>query len=52
MSLVVQIDDPGAARRQETLTYKAEPGQSAVEAATAALRALPRISEALDRSLW
>ncbi len=52
VSLVVQIDDPGAARRQETLTYKAEPGQSAVEAATAALRALPRISEALDRSLW
>jgi hypothetical protein len=52
VSLVVQIDDPGATRRQETLTYRAEPGQSAVAAATAALRALPGISEALDRSLW
>jgi hypothetical protein len=52
VSLVVQIDDPGAGRRQETLTYKAEPGQSARAAAAAALRALPRVSEALDRSVW
>ncbi|MGB8882187.1 MAG: hypothetical protein WCD11_38175 [Solirubrobacteraceae bacterium] len=52
VSLVVQIDDPGGARRKETLTYKAAPGQPAVEAIAAALRALPGISEALDRSIW
>jgi hypothetical protein len=52
VSLVVEIDDPGEARRRETLTYKAAPGQSAVEAIAAALRALPGISEALDRSIW
>jgi hypothetical protein len=52
VSLVVQIDDPGGARREETITYKAAPGQSAVEAIAAAFRALPGISEALDRSIW
>jgi hypothetical protein len=52
VSLVVEIDDPGTARRQQTLTYKAEPGQSAFEAAAAALRALPCVNEALDRSVW
>jgi hypothetical protein len=52
VSVVVQIDDPGEARREETLTFKTTPGQSAVEAAAAALSALPGVSEALDRSLW
>ena len=52
VSLVVQIDDPDGTRRTETLTYKAAPGQSTVEAAAAALRALPGVSEALERSLW
>ena len=52
VSLVVQIDDPDGSRRDETLTYKAAPGQSTVEAATTALRALPGVAEALERSLW
>jgi hypothetical protein len=52
VSLVVQVVEPDGTRRDETLTYRAGPGQSAVEAATAALRALPGISEALQRSLW
>jgi hypothetical protein len=52
VSLIVQIDDPDGTRRDETLTYKAAPGQSAVEAATTALRALPGVGEALERSLW
>jgi hypothetical protein len=52
VSLVVQIDDPDGTRREETLTYKAAPGQSTVEAAAAALRALPGVGEALERSLW
>jgi hypothetical protein len=39
-------------RRKETLTYKAAPGQSTVEAAAAALRALPGVGEALEHSLW
>jgi len=39
--LVVQIDDTDGTRREETLTYKAAPGQSTVEAAATALRALP-----------
>ena len=52
VSLAVQIDDPDGIRREETLTYRAAPGQSTVDAATAALRALPRVDEALKRSLW
>ncbi len=52
VSLVVQIDDLDGARREETLTYKAAPGQSTVEAAATALRALPGVGEALERSLW
>jgi hypothetical protein len=48
----VQIDDPDGTRRQETLTYTAAPGQSTVEAAASALRALPGVGEALERSLW
>jgi len=52
VSLVVDIDDPDGTRRRETLTYKAAPGQSTVEAAVTALRALPGIGEALERSLW
>jgi hypothetical protein len=50
--LVVEIDDPDGTRREETLTYKAGPGQSTVEAAATALRTLPRVGEALERSLW
>ena len=50
--LAVQIDDRDGMRREETLTYRAAPGQSTVEAAAAALRALPRVDEALQRSLW
>ena len=52
VSLVVQIDDPDGTRREETLTYRAAPGQSTVEAAATALRALPGVGEALERSLW
>ncbi len=52
VSLVVQIDDPDGTRREETLAYTAAAGQSTVEAATTALRALPGVSEALERSLW
>ncbi|HTP19787.1 MAG TPA: hypothetical protein VMJ65_09295 [Solirubrobacteraceae bacterium] len=52
VSLVVQIDDPDGSRRDETLTYTAAPGQSTLEAAANALRALPGVSEALERSLW
>ena len=52
VSLLVEIDDPDGSRRTETLTYKAAPGQSTVEAAAAALRALPGVGEALERSLW
>jgi hypothetical protein len=52
VSLLVQIDDPDGTRRTETLTYRAAPGQSTVEAAAAALRALPGVGEALERSLW
>lgn len=50
--LVVQIDDPDGTLREETLAYKAAPGQSTVEAAAIALRALPGVGEALERSLW
>jgi hypothetical protein len=52
VSLLVQIDDPDGSRREETLTYKAAPGQSTLAAAAAALRALPGVGEALERSLW
>jgi hypothetical protein len=52
VSVVVGIDDPDGTRRKETLTYKARPGQSTVEAAATALRALPGVDEALQRSLW
>ena len=52
VTLVVQVAEPDGTRRDETLTYRAAPGQSALEAATAALRALPGISEALRRSMW
>jgi hypothetical protein len=44
---VVEIDYPNGIRRRETVTYKAAPGQSTVAAATAALRRLPGVSEAL-----
>jgi hypothetical protein len=52
VSLVVEIDDPDGTRREETLVYTAAPGQATVEAATTALRALPGVGEALERSLW
>jgi hypothetical protein len=52
VSLVVQLVDPDGTRREETLAYTAAPGQSTVEAATSALRALPGVGEALERSLW
>jgi hypothetical protein len=52
VSLVVQIDDPDGTRREETVTYQAAPGQSTAEAAASALRALPGVGEALERSLW
>jgi hypothetical protein len=52
VSLMVQIDDPDGTRCQATLAYTAAPGQSTVEAATTALRALPGVSDALKRSVW
>jgi hypothetical protein len=52
VSLVVQIDKPDGTRGEETLTYKAAPGQPTVEAAATALRVLPGVDEALERSLW
>ena len=52
VSLPVEIDDPDGSRRKATLTYKASPGQSTVAAAAAALRQLPGVGEALERSLW
>jgi hypothetical protein len=52
VSLVVEVDDPDGTRREETLEYTAAPGQSTVEAAATALRALPGVSKALERSLW
>jgi len=55
VSLIVQIEDPAAPAatlRAETVTYKAAPGQSAVEAALSAMRGLPGVDEALGRSLW
>src|ERR1700757_3938945 len=52
VSLAVQIADPDGTRREATLAYTAAPGQSTVEAAMTALRALPGVGEALERSLW
>jgi hypothetical protein len=52
VTMVVQIEDPDGTRRDETLTYRAAPGQSPVEAAMHALRALPGFGEALERSVW
>ena len=52
VSVVVEIDGTDGTRHKETLTYKAAPGQSAVQAAETALRALPGIGEALEHSLW
>jgi hypothetical protein len=52
VAMAVQIDDPDGTRREETLTYRAAPGQSPVEVAAAALRALPGVGEALERSVW
>jgi hypothetical protein len=52
VSVLVEIDDPDGTRHKETLTYKAAPGQGAIQAAQAALRALPGIGEALEQSLW
>ena len=52
VSLVVEIVDPDGTRHEETVAYRAAPGQSTVEAAQAALRALPGVSEALEQSLW
>jgi hypothetical protein len=52
ISLPVELDSPDGTRLEETLTYRAAPGQSTVEAAVAALRALPGVGEALERSVW
>jgi hypothetical protein len=52
VTMLVEVDDPDGTRREETLTYRAAPGQSPVEAAVAALRALPGFDEALERSVW
>ena len=52
VTVLVEIDDADGTRHKETLSYKAAPGQGAVQAAEAALRTLPRIAEALERSLW
>jgi hypothetical protein len=52
VSLAVQIDSPDGSRREAALAYAAAPGQPTVEAATVALRALPGVEEALERSLW
>ena len=52
VTVLVEIDDADGNRHEETLTYKAAPGQGAVQAAQTALRALPGIAEALERSLW
>ena len=52
VSVLVQIDNPDGTRHKQTLIYEVAPGQGVVEAAEAALRALPGITEGLDRSLW
>ena len=48
----VEIDEADGTRHEKTLTYKVAPGQGSVQAAETALRALPGISDALERSLW
>ncbi|MGZ4248463.1 MAG: hypothetical protein ACXVUE_09175 [Solirubrobacteraceae bacterium] len=50
--LLVEIEEANGTRHKEALTFKAGPWQSTVTAADNALRGLPGISEALDRSLW
>jgi hypothetical protein len=52
VSVLVQIDNPGGTRHEQRLIYEVAPGQGSVQAAETALRALPGITEALDRSLW
>jgi hypothetical protein len=52
VTLEVQIDNPDGTRHEATLAYAAAPGQSTVEAAVIALRALPGVTEALERSAW
>ena len=52
VSLAVEIVEPDGTRHEETVAYQTAPGQSTVEAAQAALRALPGVSEALEHSLW
>jgi hypothetical protein len=52
VTMLVEVDDPDGTRREETLTYRAAPGQSPVEAAATALRSLPGFHEALERSIW
>jgi hypothetical protein len=52
VSVRVEIDHADGTRDSETLTYRAAAGQSPVDAAEGALRALPGISDAIDRSLW
>ena len=52
VTVLVEVDDADGTRHKETLTYRAVPGQGAVQAAQAALSALPGIAAALERSLW
>ncbi len=52
VSVLVQIDNADGTRHKQTLIYEVAPGQGTVQAAETALRALPGITEALDRSLW
>lgn len=52
VSVLVEIDSADGTRQETTLTYKAAPGQGTVQAAETALRALPGIAEALERSVW
>ena len=52
VSLLVEIEDADGTRHKEALTFKAGPWQSTVTAAGNALRGLPGIREALDRSPW
>ena len=39
----VELERPDGTRRRETVSYQARPGQSTVEAAAAAIRALPGV---------
>lgn len=52
VTVPVEIVNPDGTRREESLAYRAMPGQSTVDAALSALRALPGVAEALERSLW